>query len=97
MNGKTGSLKVALDIQSQSDFYSLNWDRSNGGSSASNSVKLGGFSAVNTRVAYPTTSLGKRGEVFVAVENLLDKDYAYRSGYPMPGRWAQIGLVASFN
>lgn len=97
LNGKTGSLKVALDIQSQSDFYSLNWDRSNGGSSASNSVKLGGFSVVNTRVAYPTTSLGKRGEVFVAVENLLDKDYAYRSGYPMPGRWAQIGLVASFN
>jgi hypothetical protein len=44
-------------------------------------------------------SLGKRGEVFVAVENLTDERYRYRSesGYQMPGRWAQIGLVASFN
>jgi outer membrane cobalamin receptor len=40
--------------------------------------------------------LGKRGEIFVAMENLLDANYAYRPGYPMPGRWGQIGLSASF-
>jgi iron complex outermembrane receptor protein len=40
--------------------------------------------------------LGKRGEIFVAMENLLDTRYAYRPGYPMPGRWGQIGFSASF-
>ena len=36
--------------------------------------------------------LGPRGEVFVALENLGDRRYAYRPGYPMPGRSGQLGV-----
>jgi iron complex outermembrane receptor protein len=97
VNGKAGPFKLAVDAQNQSDFYSLNWDRTNGGSSASNPNKLAGFTVVNARLAYPSAALGKRGEYFVAVENLTNTAYAYTSDRPMPGRWAQVGLVASFN
>ena len=97
VNGQAGPFKLAVDAQNQSDFYSLNWSRTGGGTSASNADKLAGFTVVNARVAYPTAALGKRGEYFVAVENLTNTSYAYTSGRPMPGRWAQVGLVASFN
>ncbi len=97
VNGKAGPFKLAVDVQNQSDFYSFNWDRTNGGSSASNTNKLAGFTVVNARLAYPSAALGKRGEYFVAVENLTNTAYAYTSDRPMPGRWAQVGLVASFN
>ncbi len=94
--GKAGPFKLAVDAQSQSDFYSMNWGRENGGVSASNTEKLPGFTVVNARVAYPSAALGKRGEYFVAVENLTNTSYAYTSTRPMPGRWAQVGLMASF-
>ena len=96
VNGKAGPLKLAVDAQNQSDFYSMNWGRENGGVSASNTEKLPGFTVVNARVAYPSPALGKRGEYFVAVENLTNTSYAYTSTRPMPGRWAQVGLMASF-
>jgi iron complex outermembrane receptor protein len=96
LNGKAGPFKLAVDAQSQSDFYSMNWGRENGGVSASNTEKLPGFTVVNARVAYPSAALGKRGEYFVAVENLTNTSYAYTSTRPMPGRWAQVGLMASF-
>jgi iron complex outermembrane receptor protein len=38
----------------------------------------------------------KKGEVFLAVENLFDRDYEYRPGYAMPGISGQLGLSASF-
>lgn len=34
--------------------------------------------------------------MFVAVENLFDRDYAYRTNYPMPGTSAQLGVKMSF-
>ena len=104
LNGKTGHFKVSLDVQNQSDFYDLNWSRTDG-ATANNSVspsnfaspsKLNGFTVANTRISYPSSSLGKRGEYFIAIENLFNTSYAYRTGYPMPGRWAQIGLSSSF-
>lgn len=57
---------------------------------------MAGFAVANLRVAYPVPALGSKGEVFLAVENLFDRNYAYRPGYPMPGRSAQIGVAASF-
>jgi iron complex outermembrane receptor protein len=51
---------------------------------------------MNARVSHQLPFLGKKGEIFVAMENLLDVNYAYRPGYPMPGRWGQIGISASF-
>ena len=102
LTGKFGPINVSIDAQSQTSFYGLNWGRvfqNSGSINSSSTTKLDGFTVVNTRLGYPMPSLGKRGEVFVAVENLTDERYRYRSesSYQMPGRWAQIGLVASFN
>jgi hypothetical protein len=34
--------------------------------------------------------------VFVAGENLLDRQYACRPGYPMPGASGSVGLILAF-
>ncbi len=93
MNGKIGLIRIAFDAQYQSEVWALNRARAAG---AINTDKVSGFTVANTRVSYPVSGLGKKGEVFAAVENLFDRTYAYRPGYPMPGRWGQVGLSASF-
>lgn len=54
------------------------------------------LTVVNARAAYPLEALGKRGEVFLALENITDADYEMRPGYPMPGASAQVGVNVSF-
>lgn len=93
LNGQAGPVRIAVDAQLQSAVWALNRARA---ADALNTERVGGFAVVNARVAYPVAALGKKGEVFVALENLFDRDYAYRPGYPMPGRSAQLGLMASF-
>ncbi len=93
LNGQLDAFRIALDAQYQSEVWALNRARTAG---ALNTEKVSGFSVVNARVAYPLPFLGKKGEVFVAVENLLNRSYAYRPGYPMPGRNGQLGVSASF-
>lgn len=92
-NGQIGPLRVAIDAQSQSQVYALNRSRD---TLSPNTTKVGSFTVLNTRLAYPLPTLGKKGEVFIAVENLFDRAYAYRPGYPMPGRNGQIGISTSF-
>ncbi|MEI6733802.1 MAG: TonB-dependent receptor plug domain-containing protein [Comamonadaceae bacterium] len=93
LNGQAGLVRLAFDMQYQSEVWALSESRSAG---TINTQKVDGFSVANVRVAYPMLELGKKGEVFLAIENLFDRSYAYRPGYPMPGRWGQIGLSASF-
>jgi iron complex outermembrane receptor protein len=54
---------------------------------------------VNARLAYtfslPSIKL-RRGEIFIAGENLADRKYYYQPGYPLPGLSAMIGLKAAF-
>ncbi len=93
VNGQLGPIRIAFDAQYQSEVWALNRARAAG---AINTDKVSGFTVANTRVSYPVPALGKKGEIFVAVENLFDRDHAYRPGYPMPGRSGQVGLSASF-
>lgn len=93
LNGKAGPLRVAVDAQFQSAVWALNRSRNAG---AINTERVSAFTVANVRVSYPMPALGSKGEVFVALENIFDRDYAYRPGYPMPGRSAQVGLTASF-
>lgn len=93
LNGQAGPLRVAVDAQYQSEVRALSRARA---ADAINTERVASFAVANLRVAYPLPALGKRGEVFVAVENLFDRNYAYRPGYPMPGRSAQVGLISSF-
>jgi outer membrane cobalamin receptor len=41
-------------------------------------------------------ALGKGGEVYVMVNNLLNTSYQYNAGYPMPERNIRVGLTAGF-
>lgn len=93
LNGSVGPLRVAVDAQFQSEVWALSRDRN---TLNPNTEKVAAFTIVNARVAYPLPALGKKGEIFVAVENLFDRTYAYRPGYPMPGVNGQVGLAASF-
>jgi outer membrane cobalamin receptor len=59
---------------------------------------VGAFTLVNGRGAMPLQwlRLPPSGELFVAVENLLDEDYEYRVGYPMPGLTWTAGVDITF-
>ena len=52
---------------------------------------------VNTRLAVPLESFTPvAGEVFVALENLTDRDYEYYPGYPMDGIMWYVGCRLKF-
>ncbi len=89
---KQGPWRLSADAQAQSSMLTLNRARADG---AVNSAGVAGFAVANLRGAYAWPVLGPRGEAFVNLENLLDKRYAYRSAYPMPGRSGQVGLNLS--
>ena len=93
VNGRRGPVRLAVDAQYQSEVWALSRDRNTLNPSTE---KVAAFTVANARLSYPLAALGKKGEVFFAVENLFNRDYAYRPGYPMPGRNGQIGLSASF-
>lgn len=57
-------------------------------SGAPNTERVGAFALLNARLAWAFAG----GEIYAAVENLLDRHYAYRPGYPMPGAGGTVGL-----
>lgn len=94
ITGYVYNFRVSVDAQYQTSFYAQNLSRN---SALTNTSKVDGFGVANARVSYPIPELGKKGEVFVMVENIFNQQYSYRQGYPMPGTWGSIGLSASFN
>jgi iron complex outermembrane receptor protein len=65
---------------------------------AANVERIGAFALLNVRLAYAMAvpSLRHPLELFVAGENVLDRDYRYRPGYPMPGAGVTLGANARF-
>ena len=53
---------------------------------------------VNLRLAksFSAKPKGDDGEIFLAIENLNDRDYELKPGYPMPGRWLNFGVKIRF-
>lgn len=94
VNGVIGPVRLAMDAQYRSWIWGLTDFR--GAGIPSSEEKVDPFFVVNLRLSYPLPQLGRKGEVFLAVENLLDRRYAYTPGYPQPGTWAQVGISASF-
>ena len=92
-NARYGRWRLSLDGQYQAEMYVLNRARAAG---ALNTAQVDSFPVLNGRVGYALPALGPRGEIFVAVENLFDRDYEFRPGYPMPGASAQAGINVSF-
>ncbi len=69
--------------------------RANG---APNTERVGAFALLNLRLAYalPVAWAVRKTEVFVAGDNVLDRDYRYRPGYPMPGAGFTAGATIRF-
>lgn len=84
-----GPWRLSADGQAQAGMYTLNKGRS---ADAVNTERVGGFALLNLRGALALPVLGRDGEVYLAVENLGDRRYAYRPGYTMPGRSGQLGV-----
>lgn len=91
VSGRVGGYRVTFDAQHQTSMYSLTQGRG-----AFNPSQVDSLTVANTRIAYPMASLGKRGEIYAAINNLFDANYQYNAGYPMPGRNFRVGLIASF-
>lgn len=92
VSGRAGVTKVSVDVQHQAGMYAMSQDRS----ADSTNQWVNGFTVANARIAYPLPSLGKSGEVFLALKNLFKANYQYNPGYVMPGRNGLVGLIASF-
>jgi iron complex outermembrane receptor protein len=91
LTGVVEGYRLSLDAQHQSRMYSMTHDRG-----SFNPDQVDAFTVANARIAQPLPLLGKKGEVYVVINNLLDADYQYNAGYPMPGRNFRLGLSASF-
>ena len=65
---------------------------------AINTERVAAFAVVNARVAYrlPFEHRSRHSELFLAVENMLDRNYRYRPGYPMPGIGYTVGASVGF-
>ena len=87
-------LKWTLDGQFIDRMYAYSV-RSSSDAADLTELKEGGL--VNTRLAVPLESFTPvKGEVFIALENLLDRDYEYYPGYPMDGILWYVGCRIKF-
>ncbi len=93
VNAALGKFRLALDAQYQSAILAMSRARVVG---AINTEELDAFTVVNVRLSYPLAAFGSGGEVFMAAENLFDREYQYQPGYTMAGTGVQLGLSASF-
>ena len=92
VTGRIGRLSLAADLQSQSAMDVFGRARTPG---AADLARVDGFTVVNLRPSFRLPAFGDRIEAFVAIENLFDRAYAFRPGYPMPGTSMQVGVTIS--
>jgi iron complex outermembrane receptor protein len=93
LNAKIGAYTLVLDAQYQSEILAMSRARAAG---APNTQALKAFTVLNARLSHPLSALGAKGEIFLAAENLFDREYQFQPGYPMPGTGVQAGISASF-
>lgn len=79
-------LRFNLDAEYVDDQYVQ------GTRSAQPLARVEGYSLVNFRLGYLLKVGAGLGELFLNVENGLDEEYAFRPGYPMPGRVLSVGV-----
>jgi len=84
-------LTLNVDGSYTSAQYADSQARANG---APNRERVNAYALLNARLAYRLVDRNgrNRGEVFLAGENLLDRDYRYRPGYPMMGIGGTMGV-----
>lgn len=93
-------LRLNVDTQFMSDVYQGTNMRTGGNyGDLGDQDKLDDIWLVNLRLGYSfefKPMLVKQGEIYLAVDNLFDRDYAYASGYDMPGTTFMVGLDLNF-
>ena len=84
-------LTLNVDGSYSSSQYAGSQARANG---APNRERVAAYALLNARLVYRLVDKDghDRGEIFLAGENLLDRDYRYRPGYPMTGIGGTIGV-----
>lgn len=89
------NFKLSLDCQYVSDFYTGSQARR---LNAENAAEVDNYFLLNGKLAYlfGIPNWGMAGEVYVAGENLTDKNYEYRPNYPMPGINGMLGVQLRF-
>ena len=87
--------KLSLDSQYVSDMYVASQARRDG---AVNTAEIDAYFLLNGKISYelPVETWGVGAEVFLAGENLIDEDYEYLPGYPMPGINGVLGVSVKF-
>ncbi|MDR1789944.1 MAG: TonB-dependent receptor [Opitutaceae bacterium] len=86
-----GGLRVSADFSWRDTMFADTRTRT--AADAAGNPRVGAAFLVNARVSLAlgrAAGRGWRGELFASVENLTDRTYEYRPGYPMPG----IGWLA---
>ncbi len=88
-------LRLSLDGQHVSSMYAGTQARRTG---ESEREKVGSHYLLNGKLSYllALRTWNLEGEIFAAGENLTDKRYEYRPGYPMPGINGMAGLRLSW-
>ena len=95
----THAWKLYADAMYVSDLWSGTNARPSQNFGYSTDKKLKDFLLVNVKLSRtfePPQGLPKNAEVFVSVNNLLNRDYAWDAGYPMPGITAFAGVKFGF-
>lgn len=95
----THAWKLYADAMYVSDLWSGMNARPSQNFGYSTDKKLKDFLLVNVKLSRtfePPQGLPKNAEVFVSVNNLLNRDYAWDAGYPMPGITAFAGVKFGF-
>ena len=80
---------LSVDSTASSSMHVLSESRSAG---STNPIVVGANVLLNARLARRFAWGKHHGEVYVAGENLTDRNYVYRPGYPMPGINGMAGL-----
>ncbi|MDR1146449.1 MAG: TonB-dependent receptor plug domain-containing protein [Verrucomicrobiales bacterium] len=94
------NFRLSMDLLYQDRMY-VNPDKAYDRSTANpaDNPKVPSFVTVNAKLSYLFTmekACLKQSEIYLAIENLTDSAYYYRSGYPMPGINGILGVTLNF-
>jgi outer membrane receptor for ferrienterochelin and colicin len=90
------SFKLSLDtLYVDNQYTANNRVASYGGSSI---AAVSAYFLVNAKLGWEFSlkTLGTKGEIYIAGENLTNESYAFKKDYPMPGTTGMVGLNLKF-
>ncbi|EIP96602.1 outer membrane receptor for ferrienterochelin and colicins [Opitutaceae bacterium TAV1] len=97
------NFRLSVDVLYQDRMYvnpANAWARSDAsGADPATNPQVPSSLVVNARLGYRFAAPAlhvKQGEVYLAVDNLTDRTWYYRPGYPMPGIGAMLGMRLGF-